>query len=312
MDRVAVPLNSMGAHIRGTGDKITAPIMIEPRMLKPIRYRLPMASAQVKSAILLAGLYAQGTTTVLEPVATRDHTEKFYKYAGIKIQKRAKAIRVQGHPDPKNFSIEIPGDISSAAFLMAMGVLLPDTRVTLNKVLWNKERNGIVDALKKMGARIRVQNEESILGPEETRTITLSTSKLKSIDISKSQIPSLIDELPILMVLATQAKGRSVFKGVEELRVKETDRVQSMVGQLKKMGANIKATHDTVVVQGPTRLRGASIQSFGDHRTAMSFIVAGMAAEGETRVRDLECIRTSFPSFFKILKKAGCRFNLTA
>lgn len=308
MNRAAAPLALMGACIEGQGEKLTAPLTIRGRRLHGVTYKLPVASAQVKSAALLAGLFADGATTVIENIPTRDHTERFFRYTGLDLRKSGKKITLRPGRQPRAFTIDVPGDISSAAFLIAMGLLVPGSRMTLKSVLWNPARIGIVKALNRMGAGIKPArlNEQ---GPEVTADLVVVPRPLKAVTVRPAEVPSLIDELPILMVIATQAKGKSWFHGVEELRVKETDRVASMVGQLQKMGARIGVRGDSVWVEGPTPLRGAGIESFGDHRTAMSFIVAGMIADGQTRVRDTACIATSFPNFFELLRRSGVVFG---
>lgn len=304
MNRAAAPLTLMGASIQGKGEKLTAPLEIDGRPLHGVTYRLPVASAQVKSAALLAGLFAEGPTTVIENIPTRDHTERFFKFTGLDLRRSGKKIILRPGRQPKAFRIEVPGDISSAAFLIAMGLLVRGSRITLERVLWNPARIGIVKALNRMGAGLKpVRLHQQ--GPEVTADFTVVPKPLKAVMVKPAEVPSLIDELPILMVIATQAKGTSWFHGVEELRVKETDRVASMVGQLQKMGAQIGVKGDSVWVKGPTPLHAASIESFGDHRTAMSFIVAGMISSGKTRVNDTACIATSFPNFFALLKQAG-------
>ena len=268
-----------------------------------------MASAQVKSAALLAGLFADGPTTIIETIPTRDHTERFFKYTGLPIRKSGSRITIRSGRNPKPFAIEVPGDISSAAFLIAIGLLVPGSQITLQKVLWNPSRIGVIRVLNRMGAKLKPSRLRR-QGPEVTADFTVMPRALKAVTVKPVEVPSLIDELPILMVIATQAKGKSWFHGVEELRVKETDRVASMVDQLSLMGARIGVRGDSVWVDGPAPLKaGSSIQSFGDHRTAMSFIVAGMIADGQTRVHDTACIATSFPNFFDLLKRSGVRFR---
>lgn len=311
MDRVIAPLARMGARIRGKGPRQTAPLEITGgRGLKGIRYTLPVASAQVKSAILLAGLYAQGDTAVVEKEPTRNHTEIFLRNTGVDIHKKGKGVLLGKRREPGPFSIEVPGDISSAAFLLAAGALVPGSDIRLKSVLWNPTRTGIIRVLKRMGARLEVSaiHDRSI---EWTADLRVRPGPLAAAQVLRKEIPSLVDELPVLMVLMTQAKGESRILGAAELRVKETDRIRSMTGQLEKMGARIRVRNDDIYIEGPTPLTGCGIESYGDHRTAMSFIVAGMIAGGTTRVRDIANIDTSFPNFFKLLKKAGCRFQLT-
>ena len=310
MDRILEPLKMMGARIRGYHDGDKAPLQIQAQPnLKAIRYSLPVASAQVKSAILLAGLYAKGNTVITERYKTRDHTEIFLKKTGIKLMRQGKTISLVGQKDPRAFSLDIPGDISSAAFIIAMGLLVPQSQVHVKNILWNPTRTGFISVLKRMGAKldIRVRRSKSI---ELAADIKVKPSFLRSTRVWAGEIPTLIDELPILMVLATQARGTTWFYGVEELRVKETDRILSMVGQLKKMGARIGIQKNHVWVKGKSILTGCSIRSYGDHRTAMSFVVAGMIAKGRTQVHDISNINTSFPGFFTLLRTAGCKFRL--
>ena len=311
MNRVIEPLSRMGARITGRGRKSfqTAPLKIKGVPLKAIQYRLPVASAQVKSAILLAGLYCPKKTVVTEPVATRDHTERFFRYTGLNIQKKKGRIEVRGGKDPRPFTLEIPGDMSSAAFLIAMAILVPRSVVELEGVLWNEERKGLIRVLKRMRANLKTIRI-SQAGSEKTATLRVKSSSLQAVRVSKSEVPSLIDELPILMVLATQARGTSTFRGIEELRFKETDRVASMVTQLQAMGAKIDVRGNDIRVKGPSQLKGVKVRSFGDHRTAMSFVIAGMIASGSTTIRNTDCIQTSFPNFLDVIKKAGCRFRV--
>jgi 3-phosphoshikimate 1-carboxyvinyltransferase len=269
---------------------------------------MPIASAQVKSAVLLAGLFYKMKTVVFEKTKTRDHTERFFKAAGIDIRSEGKKIVLRGGKCPNPFSLKVPGDISSAAFLMAIGVLVPGSEIFLSNVLWNKTRTGYFRVLKRMNARINVVKVKKSL-TEDCADIKISYGSLKAATIMKSEIPSLIDELPILMVVATQAEGTTRILGAGELRVKETDRIHSMALGLKEMGASISVKNDDIFIKGPAKLTGSDVESFSDHRTAMSFIVAGMIAEGETRVNEIESIKTSFPDFLRILKKARCGFK---
>ncbi len=312
MDRVIVPLQKMGARIEGRGPRRTAPIRVRGgRELTGIRYALPVASAQVKSAVLLAGLYAEGPTTVIEKVPTRDHTELFMKRVGLCVRARGKTVRLVPGGTLRPFSGAVPGDMSSAAFLLAAGILVPGSRAVVPNVLWNPTRRGFIEVLRRMKAslRIRVRRKGAM---EETADLEAAGGPLVGAQVKAKEIPGLIDELPILMVLATQARGRTEIRGAGELRVKETDRIHSMVSQLRRMGARIGVRGDDIGIEGPTPLGGARIDSFGDHRTAMAFIVAGMIAGGETVVRDIAAIRTSFPDFLGILKRSGCRFALSA
>lgn len=310
MDRVISPLERMGALIEGKGPRKTAPLRIFGRRLKGVRYVLPVPSAQVKSALLLAGLYAEGPTVLVEKIPTRNHTELFMRRVGVFVRRKGNEIRLVPGAEPRPFSGSVPGDVSSAAFLLAIGLLVPGARVDARNVLWNPTRNGLIEVLKRMKAplRIRVRRKGAM---EATADISVRYAPLCGTRIEKKEIPGLIDEIPILLVLATQASGRTEVRGAGELRLKETDRIHSMVSQLKKMGARIGAQGDNIRVEGPTPLKGCRIESFGDHRTAMSFIVAGLIASGPTEVRDIASIGTSFPNFLDILRASGARFDLS-
>lgn len=316
MRRVTVPLRMMGAKIKSSRFKVQGsrsdecpPIIIEGGRLRGITYHLPVASAQVKSAILLAGLYAKSRTTVIEPVRTRDHTERMLKLFKADIKRSKKEISLcPGRKLVSPGGIYIPADISSAAFFMVLAAILPRSQVIIRRAGLNPLRAGIIRALKKMGAKIK--SEVSSRQPrkfEPAGSIKVSSSKLQGVTIRRTEVPSLIDELPVLMVAACLAKGRSVFEGVGELRVKEADRIKSMLDNLKKMGADIKTAKagksEKIIIHGKGKLIGAKVKSFGDHRTAMSMIVAGLAAEGRTLIDDISCIDKSFPGFIRLLTK---------
>ena len=310
MKRVTDFLKQMGARVEGRDGGNFAPLKIRGGTLQGIDAQLPVPSAQVKSAILLAGLYASGQTTVTEPVLSRDHTENFLKYFGVQIKREGLKVSLVGGQALKARSFSIAGDVSSAAFFMAMAVLIPGACIEFSSVLNNPTRTGIFRVLRRMGVQFESWDETQLVGPEPVVHFTLRAQPLKAFEIKKEELPSLIDELPILMVLATQAEGVSVIHDADELRVKETDRIESMTQGLKKMGANLRVEGNSVYIQGKTPLRGAVIDSFKDHRTAMSHIVAGMIAEGQTRVQDIECISTSFPTFFKLLEQLKINFTI--
>src|SRR3989338_4566574 len=304
MKRVTDYLTKMGAAFEGRDDANFAPIQVRGAALEGIDANLPIPSAQVKSALLLAGLYAKGKTSVTEPAKSRDHTERFLSFFGARIQEKGLSVSVDGGQALSARSFEIAGDISSAAFFMAMAVLVPGSRLKFRSILWNPTRTGIIDTFKKMGIKIEtplVRQE----GPETVADFSLSAQTFRAFEIQKNELPALIDEIPILTVLATQAKGTSVIHDAEELRVKETDRIHSMTAMLSKMGAKIQVKGHTLFIEGPTPLHGAGLDSFKDHRTAMSLIVAGMIAEGETVVQDADCVDTSFPGFLEYLTKIG-------
>jgi 3-phosphoshikimate 1-carboxyvinyltransferase len=282
------------------------PLTISGGSLKAITYKMPVASAQVKSAILLGGLYACGRTKVIEPIKTRDHTERMLKIfkADIKVKQNNIVIK-GGHKLVSPGRIYIPGDISSASFFIVGAAILPDSRLLIKNVSLNPSRLGIINVLKRMNADIKVQ-QSALRSTEPAGDILIKSSKLKGITVKKKEIPSLIDELPILMVAACLAKGKAVFEGVRELRVKETDRIRSMLENLTQMGANIKvakyAESENIVIEGGKKLKGAKVRSFSDHRTAMSMVIAGLVASGTTSIDSLDSINKSFPDFLTLLK----------
>ncbi|MDD5347766.1 MAG: 3-phosphoshikimate 1-carboxyvinyltransferase [Candidatus Omnitrophica bacterium] len=317
MRRVTEPLRQMGARIRG---RKTAgvpeeypPVLIEPAPLHGITYRLPIASAQVKSALLLAALFAKGATRIVEPIKTRDHTERMLRLFGAGIKLADKQIVVTGGREL--FALRplyVPGDISSAGYFMILALLSPDSHITIKGIGLNPSRSGIIRVLKRMGARIKVtpSSRHRVTG-EPIGEIAVRTSGLRGTTIKKEEIPSLIDELPVLMVAACLAKGTSVFKGVQELRLKESDRITAMVRNLRKMGASISVIaplsrrvtgSEDIVIQGKSFLKGAKVNGFQDHRVAMSMAIAGLCAGGRTVIDDVTCISKSFPGFLSTLK----------
>ncbi|MDD5167134.1 MAG: 3-phosphoshikimate 1-carboxyvinyltransferase [Candidatus Omnitrophica bacterium] len=312
MLRVTLPLRMMGAQISAKGDpkkEEYPPITIRGGRLESITYKIPVASAQVKSAILLAGLFSRAKTTVFEPLATRDHTERMLKLFKADIKVKGNKIVIAGDKDLSSPGrVYIPGDISSASFFIVLANILPDAEITIRRVGINPSRTGIVKVLKRMGADIRCARDKSLVSKfEPMADITAKSSLLKGTIVRAGEIPSLIDELPILMVAASLAKGETVFKGVGELRVKETDRIRSMSENLRRMGVPIRiiknARSEDIVIKGVKELKGTRVKSFGDHRTAMSMIVAGLKAQGVTSIDDISCIDKSFPDFLSILKK---------
>lgn len=304
MRRVGDWLRRMGATIEGRDGGNFAPLTVKGAKLTAIDAALPMASAQVKSAILLAGLYAEGRTRVTEPEKSRDHSEKFLEFFDASVQTKGLAVTVDASQRLKAGSFEIAGDISSAAFFLAAAALLPGSALRFESVLWNPTRIGIVEVLKRMGARVENLCEKAE-GPEMVADFTLGSGLLKAFDISKKELPTLIDEIPVLCVLATQAQGTSVIHDADELRVKESDRIKTVETMLTRLGAKIRSEGNTIFIDGPTPLRGAEIDSFKDHRIAMAAAVAGLVAQGETVIRDTECTNTSFPGFWELLKKCG-------
>ncbi len=300
MRRVTEPLSMMGAKFEGKNNADYAPITVRGGKLKPIDYITPVASAQVKSAILLAGLYAGGKTSVTEPSRSRDHTERMLKAFGARVSAEGLRVSVEGGADLKPQNIDVPGDISAAAFFMVGATIVKDSAVTLKSVGVNPTRTGIMDILNKMGAKITIENTKEIAS-EPVGDITIESGELRGITIEGDLIPRSIDELPVVMVAAAYAKGTTIIKGAQELKVKETDRISSMAANLKNMGAKFNLKGDDIVIEGTGALKGITAMSFGDHRTAMSIAVAGLAAKGETTIDDTACIAKSYPNFLKDL-----------
>lgn len=295
MKRVADPLGQMGAKITGQGEKICAPLTIEGSALKSIYYKLPVASAQVKSAILLAGLYAAGKTTVVEPVATRNHTERLFSHFGIKWLREDDCVSVYGGQEPKANDITVPGDISSAAFWMVAAAATPKAQITIKNVGLNPTRTGVIDVLLRMGAL--VTSSETHSDGEPRGNITVRGGDLNATVIGGAEIPNVIDELPILAVAAALARGKTLIRDASELRVKETDRIAAVASNLRLMGVTVTEHPDGMEIEGGAKLHGATLPCYGDHRIAMAFLVAGMFAEGTTTLEGAECISTSYPGF---------------
>ncbi len=302
MKRVVEPLKLMGADIWGRKDGQFAPLSIRGNKLNPLHYTLPVASAQVKTALLLAGLYTIGETVVKEPLSTRDHTEKMLEIMRADIKISSSEIKIKGGKELRGTDIFIPGDISSAAYFIVAASILRDSQIIIKQVGVNPTRTGIIEILKKMGTKIDILNYQ-IKSNEPQADLLTEYSKLKGVEIKKENVPFLIDELPLIAVVATQAQGKTVVSGARELRVKETDRIKAIVSELKKMGADIEEREDGFVVNGPTRLQGAVCENYNDHRIAMSLAVAALLAEGKTVIKNSECISISFPGFEKTLQK---------
>ncbi len=295
MRRSIDPLRLMGADIRGRANGQYTPLAVQGTQLHAMDYTLPVASAQVKSAILLAALKAKGTTTITEPVPTRDHTEIMLQHFGAELKREGDTISLQGGQKLKAAHVKVPGDISSAAFMIGAGLITKNSEVVLTNVGCNPTRTGILDVIEQMGADFNVElTDES---GERPANITIRSSNLKGTEIGGSLIPRLIDEIPLIALMATQAEGTTVIKDAEELRVKETDRIAAVVAELSKMGADITATEDGMVINGPTQLHGASMKTYGDHRLGMMAAVAALIADGPVEIDDPDCISVSFPNF---------------
>lgn len=302
MKRVTQPLRLMGADIWGRKDGQFAPLNVRGNKLNPLHYTLPVASAQVKTALLLAGLYTVGETVIKEPLPTRDHTERMLEIMQAGIKNSPLEIKIKGGKQLKGTDIFIPGDISSAAYFVAAASMLRDSQIIIKHVGVNPTRTGIIEILNKMGAKINILNYQ-IKSNEPQADLKIEYSELKGMEIKEEMMPFLIDELPLIAVVATQAQGKTVVSGARELRVKETDRIKAIVSELKKMGAGIEEKEDGFIVTGPSRLKGAVCESYNDHRIAMSLAVAALLAEGKTVIKNSECIDISFPGFEKTLQK---------
>lgn len=302
MGRVTKPLAQMGAKIYGRNDNTLAPLTVVPSTLAPIEYELPIASAQVKSAVLLAGLYADGITVVREPEKSRDHTERMLKGFGAELEVDGLAVKVKGGPKLEGQEIIVPGDISSAAFFLVAGAITKGSEIVIENVGLNPTRTGIIDILQTMGANLEILNQKEVAG-EPIGDLRIKESNLKGITIGGEIIPRLIDEIPILAVAAAAAQGETIIKDAQELRVKETDRIKVMVEQLRKMGAEVEEREDGMIIQGGKPLKGALCHSSHDHRIAMSMAVAALIAQGETIIEEAQYIDISFPDFAGILDK---------
>lgn len=302
MKRVIEPLSLMGANITAKENNFL-PMTISPKEnLKAISYTSPVASAQVKSCILFAGLYADGTTTVTEPIKSRDHSERMFKTFGADISVDGLSVSVKKCNELYAQEVTVPCDISSAAFFIVAGLIVPNSNIKILNVNINKTRDGILTVLKSMGADIVLDNVRTVSG-EDVADIEIKTSRLNSTSFGKEIVPSLIDEIPIIVLAATQAEGQTVISGAKELKVKESDRIHSVASQLNKMGADIKETDDGFIINGPTKLKGATVDSFDDHRIAMMLSIAGLTAEGETEILNSDCVKISFANFYEVLKK---------
>jgi 3-phosphoshikimate 1-carboxyvinyltransferase len=302
MKRVVQPLRLMGADIWGREDGQLAPLSIKGSLLNPLQYTLPVASAQVKSALLLAGLYAAGETIIKEPLPTRDHTERMLSIMQADIMISHQEIIIIGGKYLKGTEIFIPGDISSAAYFIAAASILKDSQIVISQVGVNPTRTGIIKILKRMGAKINILNYQ-LKSNEPQADLEIEYSELKGISIRPEEIPFLIDELPLIALVATQAQGKTIVSGAKELRVKESDRLKTIVSELKKMGANIQEKEDGFIVVGPSNLHGAVCESYHDHRIAMSLAISALLAEGKTVINNSECIDISFPGFENTLQK---------
>ena len=301
MGRIITPLTSMGAHIKSIKDNGCAPLEIGGAPLHAIHYDSPVASAQVKSCVLLAGLYADGVTSVTEPVISRNHTELMLKGFGADIKSEGLTASIVGGPKLIGQKITVPGDISSAAYFIVAGLICPNADLLIKNVNTNPTRAGIIQVAKNMGGNIELLNERIVSG-EPVADIHVSSSDLHGCEVSGEIIPTLIDELPVIAVMAACANGTTVIKDAAELKVKESDRIATVTENLKNMGCDITPTEDGMIIVGGNPLHGALISTYKDHRIAMSFAIAGLVADGETSFDDEGCCVISYPDFFETLK----------
>ncbi len=301
MKRVIEPLTQMGASIRAEGANDRPPLVIEGGPLKPIHFFSPVASAQVKSAVLLAGMFASGKTVVTEPIQSRDHTERMLEYFLVRPVKEDLTVSLYGGQTPESRDFQVPGDISSAAFWLVAAAAQPGAHLLVRDVGLNDTRTGILGVLVRMGAGVREvhKNDEA----EPIGSIEIRGDRLKGTTIAGKEIPNVIDELPIIAVAGALAHGKTVIADAGELRVKETDRLAAIATNLRAMGAQVSETEDGLEIMGGAPLHGARLQSFGDHRIAMAFAIAGLFAEGETIIEDTDCVATSYPGFADMLEK---------
>lgn len=305
MGRIMSPLEQMGAKIEARGSKPgCAPLFIHAGHVRPISYTLPMASAQVKSAILLAGMFAEGITTVIQPAVTRDHTERLFRHFGVPCSVDGLVVSTEGHALPRAHDLTVPADISSAAFWMVAAATRPGSRLTLRQVGLNESRCAVISALRRMGAQMDIVKTSPEDAGEPYGDITIyGADSLHGTALLPEEIPNLIDEIPILAVAGALSDGDLVVRNARELRVKETDRIATTAANLRAMGATVEEFDDGMIVRGGADLKGAELPSYGDHRIAMSFLVAGFSACGETVLTDAGCINTSYPGFDRDLSQ---------
>ena len=301
MERVAEPLRRMGARVETTDGH--APVLVEGAELGAIDYELPVASAQVKSAVLLAGVLASGETTVVEPLPTRDHTERLLERAGASVTRRPQSVSVRSASRLVLDEVEIPGDFSSAAPLLVAAAIVPGSDLTVHGVGLNPRRTGLLDVLERMGARLAIYNRRSV-GGEPAGDVQIRASELVGATVSREEIPSLVDELPLFALAAAHARGGSIVRGAGELRLKETDRIDGVAEGLRRLGGHVRGTADGFRIRGvPTRIRGGAFDARGDHRLAMLGAVAGISSIEGVELEGAEAVATSFPGFFRVLEQ---------
>lgn len=304
MKRVVEPLTRMGARISGRSQGGLAPLAINGGGLRAIEYHSPVSSAQIKSSIMLAGLYAEGSTIVHEPSLSRDHSERMFRLFGASLECFDNGMTVRGGTELNAQEVTVPGDISSAAFFIVAALITPNSELLIRNVGINPTRTGVIDILKEMGGKIELLDQRELSG-EPVADILVRSSCLKGIAISGSVVPRAIDEFPVVCVAAACAEGTTTIRDAKELRVKETDRIAAMAGNLRALGVDVTETEDGMDISGTERLAGGQVGSFGDHRIAMSMSVAALVASDAITIQDIDCVATSFPAFFQLLEKVA-------
>lgn len=305
MKRVVEPLSRMGAKILGRDKGSLAPLAISGGSLNPIGYESPVSSAQVKSAIMLAALYANGETSLREPSLSRDHSERMFSLFGASVEMFNNGVKVRGGVELESREISVPGDISSSAFFMVAALVTPGSELLIRNVGVNPTRTGVIDILRSMGGSIELLDEREISG-EPVADVLVRSSRLKGVSIAGSVVPRAIDEFPAICVAAACAEGTTTLSDARELRVKETDRIAAMATNLRRLGVAVDERDDGMEITGVERLGGGELESFGDHRIAMSMSVAALVSNGGIAIRDIDCVSTSFPNFFQLLEKVSC------
>jgi 3-phosphoshikimate 1-carboxyvinyltransferase len=311
MRRIAEPLRLMGARIAGRAAGTLAPLAIEGTRLSGITYHSRVSSAQVKSALLLAGLLADGETVVTEPERSRDHSERMLRYLGVDVRVDGTAVALGPVREWGSRDLAVPGDPSSAAFLVAAALIAPEGEITVRNVCVNPTRTGFFEILRAMGAKVRLARRREVCG-EPVADVSASASRLRGIDVPPELVPQTIDEFPILAATALFARGTTRITGARELRVKESDRISTMAAELSRLGGRVRELPDGLEIEGGHPLRGAPCASHGDHRVAMSLAIAGGAIPGETRIADTACVATSFPEFWEIMNGLGAKIRVGA
>jgi 3-phosphoshikimate 1-carboxyvinyltransferase len=300
MKRVAEPLRLMGAQFKLTNENF-APLTVTGTRIHGIHYDLKIASAQIKTAIIMAALTAEGTTKITGEIGSRDHTERLLPHFGVKIEVNSESISILGGQTLTPNRVVVPGDPSTAAFWVGTASIIPNSKIEMHNISLNPTRTGFLEVLKRMGVKIRTEITSE--HPEPVGSIYVESGTLVGTEVFKEEIPSLIDEIPLLAVIATQAKGVTIVHGAEELRVKESDRLEAVATNLRSMGANLEVYPDGFRIEGMQKLSGASLPTFHDHRIAMAFSVAGLVADGDTIIEDAECASISYPGFYDTLKE---------